>query len=524
MAEDDIPTASVPESRTRSRKRTRLSLVWIIPIVAAVIGAWVAAVKIMSEGPKITITLRTAEGLEAGKTKVHYNGVDVGAVTAIRLTPNHKGVVATVQMAPKTEDFLVEDTKFWVVSPRISGASISGLGTIISGAYLGMEIGKSTKKQHDFTALETPPVVTGDIPGRFFILKTTDLGSVDYGTPVYFRRLKVGQVASYALDKDGNTLTVKAYVYAPYDQFVTPESRFWQASGIDLSLTASGLTLQTQSVLSMLVGGLAFETPEAARELQPAAANTEFTLYSNRAEAFKPPPNNPQTYLLVFNQSVRGLESGAPVEFRGIRIGEVTDVHAEVDLKTFQFLVLVTISVDPARLGVKIAGGGTANTGPQYAPNRQLIDAMVAHGLRAQLRTGSLITGALYVAVDFFPDAPPFKMDWSQHPVRLATVPGKLEGVEANVASLIKKLDQVPYREIGEDTRKTLAGFDQTLDSARRALDHADALVESNSGLNQELTNTLREIDSAARSIRVLSDYLERHPEALIRGKTEEKK
>jgi paraquat-inducible protein B len=523
MADDESSFPNIPESRSLARKKTGLSLVWIIPIVAAVIGAWVAVVKIRSEGPTITVTLKTAEGLEAGKTKVHYNGVDIGAVTSIRLTDDHKGVIAIVQMDPKTEDFLVEDTKFWVVRPRVSGASISGLGTLISGAYLGMEIGKSSKKQHHFTALETPPVVTGDTPGRFFILKTTDLGSVDYGTPIYFRRLKVGQVATYSLDKDGKTLTVKIYIYAPYDQFVTPESRFWEASGIDLSLSASGLTLQTQSVLSMLVGGLAFETPDAAQELQPAEANTEFTLYGNRAEAFKPPPKNPQTYLLVFDQSVRGLETGAPVEFRGIRIGEVTDVHAEVDTKTFKFLVLVTVTVDPERLGVKRVGGG-APARPQHTPNQQLVDAMVAHGLRAQLRTGSLLTGALYVAVDFFPDAPPFTVDWSQHPVRLATVPGKLEGVETDVASLIKKLEKVPYEQIGQDLRKTMADVDQTLESARRALDHADGLIESNSGLNQELTNALREVESAARSLRVLSDYLERHPEALIRGKTEEKK
>jgi paraquat-inducible protein B len=522
MAEDDMPSAPVPESMRRNRRQTRLSLVWIIPIVAAVIGAWVAAVKIMNEGPKITITLRTAEGLEAGKTKVHYNGVDVGAVTAIQLTPDHKGVIATVEMAPKTEDFLVEDTKFWVVSPRVSGASISGLGTIISGAYLGMEIGKSTKKLRQFTALEAPPVVTGDIPGRFFILKTTNLGSVDYGTPIYFRRLKVGQVASYALDKDGKTLTVKIYVYAPYDQFVTPETRFWQASGFDVSLSASGLKVETQSVLSMLVGGLAFETPTTAQTLPPAEANAEFTLYDNRAEAFRPPPQNPQTYLLVFNQSVRGLAIGAPVEFHGIQIGQVEDVRGVADTKRFKFSVLVTISVDPQRLGVKVIGPGVG--GVDNAAHRKLIDELVSRGLRAQLRTGSLITGALYVAVDFFPDAPPFKVDWSQEPVRLATVPGKLEGIDASVASIIKKLDKVPYEEIGQDVRKTLAGLDQTLDSAHHTLDHADALIESNSGINQELSNALREIDSAARSLRVLSDYLERHPEALIRGKTEEKK
>ncbi|MGA9855134.1 MAG: MlaD family protein, partial [Gammaproteobacteria bacterium] len=356
MAERDTPSSPIPESRKLAKKKTRLSLVWIIPIVAALIGVWVAAVKIMNQGPTITIELRTAEGLEAGKTEVHYNGVTIGTVKSIRLTDDHAHVIATIDMAPKTESLLVEDTKFWVVSPRISGATVSGLNTLISGAYIGMEIGKSTTPRRDFVALDSPPVVTGEVPGTFYILKSTDLGSVDYGTPIYFRRLQVGQVASYQLDKDGQFLTIKIFINAPYDQLVTTETRFWQASGIDLSMSASGVHVQTQSVMSMLIGGLAFETPDSTQGLPPAAANTEFTLYQNRAQAFRPPPVNPQTYILVFNQSVRGLEPGAPVELRGIPIGTVTDVRAQIDVKTARFTIPVTISVDPQRLGVKVYG------------------------------------------------------------------------------------------------------------------------------------------------------------------------
>jgi len=519
MTDRENPHPDVPESKTIVKKKTRLSLVWIIPIVAALIGAWVAVTTIMNEGPKITIVLKSAEGLEAGKTKIHYNGVDIGTIKMIRLTDDHRNVIATCSMAPKTENFLVEDTKFWVVSPRISGASVSGLGTIISGAYIGLEIGKSSTQQRNFTALDTPPQVLSDVPGRYFVLKSTDLGSVDYGTPIYFRRLLVGQVVSYELDKDGKTLTIKVFVNAPYDQYVTPETRFWQASGIDVSLTASGLSVQTQSVMSMLVGGLAFETPATGPALPPAETSTVFALYSSRAEAYRPPPKNPQTYVLIFNQSVRGLSPGAPVEFRGIQMGQVEDVRAEFDTKTLEFTILVIISVDPQRLGVKVYGQN-AGAGENTAAHRQMINAMVSRGLRAQLRTGSLLTGSLYVALDMFPDAPPFKVDWSQNPVHLATVPGQLEGIDKSVASIIKKLDKVPYQEIGDDLRKTLAGVDQTLTSTRRALDDTDKLVDSNAGLNRDLTNALREVSEAARSIRSLTDYLDRHPEALIKGKS----
>jgi paraquat-inducible protein B len=519
----------VPESTAVSRKKTRLSLVWVIPIVAAIAGGWVAVTRILGEGPKITIVFKSAEGLEAGKTQIHYNGVTVGTITAIRLSDDHRSVIATAQMAPKTEDFLVDDTRFWVVRPRISGATVSGLGTLISGAYVGMEIGTSKQRRRDFVALTAPPVVTGDTPGRFFELKAADLGSLDVGTPLYFRRLEVGQVASYALAEDGKSLNVRVFVRAPYDQYVTPNTRFWQASGIDMSLSASGLSVQTQSLLSILVGGIAFETPATGPVLAAAEADTEFPLFRDREDAFKLPARNPQSYRVVFKESVRGLEAGAPVEFKGIRIGEVTEVRAQFDEKTFEFSVPVTIRVDPASLGVKFIGATPEeNTG---AVHRRVIDALVARGARAQLQSGSLLTGALFVALDIFPDAPRASVDWSQEPPQLPTVPGEIAAIEANVVSIIKKIDQMPIKGIGDDLRKSLAGFDQTLVSARgtlgnadRTLDSADKLIEPNSLLGSALGETLQEVNRAARSLRVLADYLERHPEALLRGKPGEAK
>jgi len=536
LPDPENPIPRPPDSRVVSRKRTRLSLVWFIPIVAALVGAWVAVTRLLSEGPRITIVFHSAEGMEAGKTKIRYNGVDIGTVTEIRLSDDHQRVITTAQMSPNTEGFLAEDTKFWVVRPRISGANVTGLGTLISGAYIGLEIGTSKEQKRDFVALEAQPVITGEFPGRLFVLKTTNLGSLDTGTPIFFRRLQVGQVASYELDKDGKSLTVEVFVKSPYDQYVNPETRFWHASGFDVSLSASGLKVETQSVLSILIGGVAFETAATSPVLPPAAANTVFTLYGSRAEAFQPSARNPQTYQLIFSDSVRGLSPGAPVEFRGIQIGEVADVRAQIDLKTFKFLVPVTIHLDPQRLGVNVL---------EMAPGvdlasvrRKLIDTMVAHGIRAQLRTGNLLTGALYVAFDFSPGAPPATVDWSHEPVQLPTVPGQLEATEATIENIIKKVDQMPLQQIGDNLRKVLADLDrtlvtadrtlastnQTLLGARGTLDNASKLVGPNSVQTQELTHTLQEIGRAARSLRVLADYLERHPEALLRGKKGEPK
>src|SRR5216684_4203044 len=524
MPDRDRPLPPVPESKGLPKSRTRLSLVWFIPIVAALVGVWVAVTRIMGEGPAITIVFQSAEGLEAGKTKVHYNGVDIGTATAIRLSEDHQRVIIKVQMAPETEGFLAEDTKFWVVRPRISGANVTGLGTLISGAYIGFEIGASKEHKRDFVGLETPPVITSEVPGRLFVLKTPDLGSLDDGTPVFFRRLQVGQVSSYALDQDGKLLTVKVFVRAPYDQYVNPNTRFWHASGIDVSLSASGLIVQTQSVLSILIGGIAFETTLTDRVLPAADENTVFTLFKDRAEAFNPPPRSPQTYQLVFKDSVRGLVPGAPVEFRGIPVGEVAAIRAQVDLKTFEFSTPVTIHLDPQRLGVRIVD---AKSGVDLETmRRRLIDSLVSHGVRAQLKTGNLLTGSAFVSLDFFPGAPQATVDWSQQPVQLPTIPGQLEEIETSVENIIKKVNQMPLKEIGDDLRKAIGDLDLTLVSARGTLVSAQGTLDNTSSLTgpnsvqiEKLDSTLQEVSRAARSVRVLADYLERHPEALLQGK-----
>jgi paraquat-inducible protein B len=378
--------------------------------------------------------------------------------------------------------------------------------------------------------------VTSDVPGRFFVLETPDLGSVDSGTPLFFRRLQVGEVASYELSEDGGLLVVKVFVQAPYDRFVTPNTRFWHASGVDVSLSADGFSVQTQSALSVLIGGIAFETAATAPVLPPAEENTVFTLFSNRNEAFKLAARDPQTYQLVFKQSVRGLMPGAPVEFRGIPVGEVMAVDAQIDAKTFEFSTPITIALDPQRLGLEVRDLDPGADLPTI--RRKLIDTLVSRGVRAQLQSGNLLTGAKLVAFDFFPDAPPVTIDWSQKPVQLPTAPGQLEAIEASATGILRKIDQIPFKEIGDDLHKAIVELDRTLvsaratldsgrgalDSGRGTLDNADQLIAQSSGLGPQLINTLDEVSRAARSLRTLMDYLERHPEALLRGKTGEAK
>jgi paraquat-inducible protein B len=499
----------VPEAKTVPKKRTRISLVWVIPIVAAVAGIWIAVTKYLEKGPEITIVFSSADGLEASKTKINYDGMNIGTLTGIRFAEDHKHVIATAEINPKAKDFLVKDMKFWVVKPRISGLNISGLGTLISGYYIGVQLGQSKERERDFTALETPPL-TGDVPGRIFMLKTLELGSLGAGTPIFFRQLPAGQVVSYELDKDGKFLNVKIFVQAPYDQYVNPDTRFWNASGVNVSLTAAGLHVQTESVMSILAGGIAFETPASDAPLSPAEANTQFTLFDDRTGAFKPPVDNPHTYVLIFKQSVRGLNVGAPVELGGITIGEVTQISPQFDSKTMEFTVPITVIVDPERYGVKFLD--TPAGEDPVAMHKKVMDTLVARGLRAQLKTGNLLSGSLFVAVNFFTNEPPATIDWAQTPVQLPTKSGQLDAVEDSVADLLKNLN------------KTVASAGGTLTNADKLLNNASQLIAPDSVLDAELNNLLLQGGDAARSLRVLMDYLERHPEALIRGKTGEAK
>jgi paraquat-inducible protein B len=518
---------TMPEAKVVAKKRGRFSFVWIIPIVAALVGAWIAITTIRNQGPTITIIFKSAEGLEANKTMIRYNGVEVGEITSVRLADDHETVVATARMHPKTEEFLHKDTQFWVVRPQISGANITGLGTLISGAYIGMDINVSKEPERKFKALDDAPLEIGGIRGQYYMLKTPELGSLNKGTPIFFRRLQAGQVADYALDSSGKFLNVKIFVQSPYDKFINSDTRFWHASGMDLSLSAAGLRVRTQSLLSIVIGGIAFETPDASAQLPPAPADTTFALAGDREAAFRRPAVDPRSFKIVFTEPLRGLAIGAPVELNGITIGEVTDIHAQFDSLTHEFSAPVTIQVDPERYGVDFLNAPGDATTNNAAAQRETLDIFVARGLRAQLKTGSLITGSQLVSLEFFPDAKPATLDWSKTPLQLPTQPGTMNTLESGVSDIVAKVNQIPFKEIGDNLNHTLVGAQGTLNGVQGTLTNANVLLQNasqmvgpDSVLDAQLNLMLQQVGGAANAMRVLADYLERHPEALIRGKT----
>ena len=333
MAEH-IDRDNLPQATVVRKKGMRISVVWIIPILAAVVAVGIAVQRIMSEGPTITILFKAAEGMEAGKTFVKYKDVNIGQVTAVKLSSDHTKVEVTAKIDKSAAGLMVEDAKFWVVEPRVTLSGVSGLGTLLSGNYIGFELGKSDKSQRHYTGLEVPPIITGGQPGRQFVLKADSLGSLGIGSPIYYHRLQAGQVIAYDLAADGKGIDVKIFVNAPYDKYVNPGTRFWNASGIDASIGAGGVEVRTQSLIAVLAGGLAFETPPFAAKAEPAAVNTIFTLYNDQVTAMKQADSISARYVLYFNESLRGLSVGAPVTLLGLPAGEVTEVGFAIDPKT----------------------------------------------------------------------------------------------------------------------------------------------------------------------------------------------
>lgn len=534
MSEQDgasAPRAASPEIDRPSRWLP--SLIWLIPLLAAIIGAWQVVSWMTNKGPTVYVYFASGEGLEAGQTKVKYKDVDIGRVVAVRLGEDGNRVVAKIEMAKEAARFTAEDSRFWVVRPQIGASGVSGLGTLLSGPYIGAAPGVKEDTRTSFTGLDAAPPIPIGLKGREYRLHADTLGSVSPGSPVYFRRVRVGQVASIALDKDGQGIDMSVFVEQPYIGFVGPDTRWWHASGVDLRLDASGLKLNTQSLAALATGGIAFEAADGKKPAAPAAANSRFKLAEDRSAALRPPDGPAVSAVLYFDQSLRGLTPGAAVDFRGVALGEVRTVGIEFDRERKKFHMPITVDLYPGRLGQAFMAAMERADGGQVA-----LTQMVGRGLRAQLRNGNLLTGQLYVALDFFPNAPKATLSEQGELLVLPTVPGQLDELQTQLSSIARKLDKVPFDEIGNNLNRTLvqanamiARLDgqvlpemrDTLVAAKATFRNAEGVLAQDAPLQSDLRKALQDVSDTMAKVSALADYLERNPQSLIRGKPKEK-
>lgn len=516
------------------------SIVWIVPLVALIIGGWLAFKAISEKGPTITITFATAEGLEAGKTKIKYREVDIGQVETIALSNDVSKVMVTAKMIKGSEPYLTDQTKFWVVRPRINGSSVSGLSTMLSGAYIGIDGSDKGAPTHAFTGLEIPPVVTIGQPGRHFMLKADMLGSLDVGAPVYYRQIQVGQVVRYNFDESGKAVDIQIFIEAPHHAKVTETTRFWNASGFDVTLNAQGLKVDTQSVVSIVSGGIAFDNvPKDAPPGTEAKENETFLLYADQTAIHEKKYSIRNYWMLLFDESVRGLSVGAPVELYGIKIGEVVDLNLEFDLDNKKFVVPVIVAIEPERISSAKKEEVLKLT--KHDPEALIKELVEQQGLRAQLQSGNLLTGQLMVNMTFVKDAPKAAMTRYAGYRVVPTIPGSFAKLQEGLSKIIANLERVQFDQISTELQQVLKEaktavaeigdlaqkmnnetspqLQSTLIELQKTLVEVQQGIGTNSPLNYNATRSMEELSLTLRSLRKLTDTLNNQPQAIIFGK-----
>lgn len=509
-------------------RMSRISVfLWLVSISVTLICLALLLPRFSRSQSEVSISFNTAAGLEAGKTSVRYRNVEIGKIKELRLSKDRTRVLAIVQFTSPAKRFAMCGTRFWVVRPRIGITNVSGLATAISGSYVAADIRRNPNVCKSFIGLDNPPFDSGDQNGGRFVLQTKSIGSLNTGSPVYFRRVKVGQIISDSLNKAGTEVDIDVFVRAPYDSYVTSHARWWHASGIDLHLDATGLQLDTESIEAALHGGIAFDLPEPATEKRRVDDGTTFALKATRTEAMNAGDDSPPAPVrMTFNSSVRGLSIGAPVEFEGVELGQVTAVDLDFDPKELRSDVIVTLALFPYRLGRRYRA--QLGHGSNKAA-RALLSQLVMQGLRGQLRTASILTGQRYVALDFFPHAPAVHINTEITPVDLPTVPNTLEELQDQLTDIVNRLDHVPFEEVGSNLNRALANanllFKQadtelvpqahtTLEAAQTSFNAASAMLQQNSPLQRDIQQALTALRVTLLSLRALSDFVEQQPES----------
>lgn len=534
-----------PKEPAATVRRSRISLIWLIPLVAAVIAAWLGWRTVSQQGSVVTLSFRGADGLTAGQTRVRHKAVELGQVETIRLSDDMSHVIVTVRMRREVEPYLTEKARFWVVRPRISSGSLAGIETLVSGSYIEMDPGgRDGDRRLEFTGLEQPPGVRTGEPGRTFTVKAQRLGSLGPGAPVFYRDITVGEVLGYDIGDGTGPVTVQVFIRAPYDGFVRHGTHFWNASGLSVQIGGEGVHVEVASLQAVLSGGVAFDSPSRSKaDAAEADAGTEFPLYNNFGEAQASGYSTKLSFVTYFESSVRGLARGAPVEFFGIQIGTVSNVALELDPARGSGRVRVLLEVQPERIMTEDA----VKTDDTLETTRRLVQ----RGMRAQLQTASYLTGQRVVALDFVANARPADVAMEGDSIVLPSQGGGLDNILVAASDIAGKLDRLPLDQIGQNlngalrsassamasvqelVRKTDAGLTPTLRrlpeitaglqeavaKAGRTVGSIETSYGNNSQFSRELERAMTQVGDTARSIRLLADFLDRHPEALVRGR-----
>lgn len=542
-------------NRPEVSQKASISIVWLIPLVTAIVGVWLVARTVLDQAPTATIEFKTAQGIEAGKTRIKYKSVDIGIVEEIQFAPDFEHVVLTATFNEGMEEFLRRNTRFWVVRPQLSIRGASRLDTLISGSYIEIDPGPGAS-QTNFVGLEEIPLITTDDAGTQITLVTNNLGSLAPGSPVYYQGLLAGEVLGHELGSDAKSIFVHAFIRDPFNQLVKGNSRFWNVSGIDLSLNSNGLELKTTSLQALMFGGISFETPQTLERSSADITNLVFTLYPDHDVIKEQAFTRKQQFVMYFDSSVRGLSTGAPLEFKGIRIGTVLDVRLEFISELTSFRIPVLVEIEPDRIIDRDTEGSVTPL--------STLQTLIDRGLRARLATGSLLTGQLYVELNMYPGTKAnYQADTTSQYPELPTIPSAFEAMTESIQAFVSKLETVDVEKIGNDVLGILGGANDLVNkpkteatvtdlqeavrslkgillkvedanvgntitsandvlmSVSETLSLIDEVLDPDSPLQYNAIRVTHELEETARSVRSLIELLERRPQSLLFGRDE---
>jgi paraquat-inducible protein B len=541
-------------------RRRRFPLLWLVPIGAVLLSLYLGVTYLGNRGPLIKITLSTADGITAQQTELKYKAVTLGMVEDVRLSEDMKHAAVHVRMNSEGARVLTDHARFWVVRPRLTPGNISGLETLVSGAYIGVDPGApGGTPKYDFTGLEEPPGVRSDEPGKTYRLLAARLGTLGPGSPVFYRDVTVGEVLGYDLGDGIRPVTIDAFVKAPFDKYVHDNTHFFNSSGISLTVGPGGLHVELQSLQALISGGVTFETPRFLAAEPPSDASHTFKLFENQTEADAAGFARNIPFVTYFTSSVSGLGRGSAVEVFGLQIGAVTDVRLVMDPAAGKMRARVAFNLQPERVFTE------AQVAAQPDPER-VTNALVQAGMRAVLNSSNFITGQKDISLQYVPGAAPAALGHEGDALVLPSQGGGLDNITASISDITSKLDKIPFDEIGRNLADTLKSVDRTVSGPdvqnalhrladtladvqqlvrhadagmtpvlkrlpqisadlQAAVAHANALLGQegyggNSDFQRNVDRLLDQVNNTARSIRLLADFLDRHPEALLTGRT----
>ncbi len=511
------------------KKSRSISVVWFIPILALALGAWLVYKNQHDKGPLVTITFDTATGLEAGKTEIKYKDVALGVVDTISISDDFSGVIVSARMSKETEPYLNENTKFWVVKPRVGLGGVTGLNTLISGAYIGIDSSEDGKPTKSFIGLKHPPPREHSVAGASIRLESDNPGSLREGSPIYFKQFPVGQIDSIELSDDFSNVDIRGFIEAPYDVLINQNTNFWNISGISAELSANGIAVKLQSIESLISGGIAFDSPIVRENIAFDASDVVFRLYDDKGSVGQVNYGDKKYFILNFEQSIRGLSVGAPVDYRGIEIGRVVSIDIQYDDDRDEVQIPVLVEIEPGWAGLDSDDKITS-----AEQDLEKFQETIDQGFRAKLQTGNFLTGQLFISVDFFPDAEAVRTRFFNGYPEIPTVSTDLGEITNNLSEILEKVNKLEIEKLVDnlnlvvtDLRNLLDENDgkivKVLDSVDRTLADSRKLMQGldeDSITRYELNTLFKEMQEAARSVRTLVETIEGNPSSVIFGKS----